>query len=511
MKFAVGRYFVITGLFANILLFAGLALAWIYLDRSIPATLYALGGYLQGRPEAPLATVGGMIKSTFEPGVAKAGVEYRVPEFAANPDLTYPWQQYDESDKPIGAKPGYFSKLQASRIVSVSSSQKLVAAIRGAKAGDLIDIGPGVYRFDSHSIPVSVPGTRQQPVYVRANRLGSVVLEFNMLEGFHVTAPFWVFENLEIRGVCGSDSRCEHAFHVIANGRSFVLRNSVLEDFNAPLKVNGAPDGEGVKYPDQGLVEYNRVANTRPRDTGNPVTLLNINSVNNWVVRGNLVSDFSKLKSNRVSYGAFMKGNGRGGVFERNLIYCEGRVPRDEGVRIGLSLGGGGTGNQFCRDGACAAEHTDGIIRNNIILNCSKDVGIYLSKAADTRVYNNLLYNNLGIDVRFPASSARVINNVISGRVKSREGGSFEAGNNWIDRGCFSPQEAECGFDGVYKNLRGADLRLTSVDNPVWEKGGLIDDLLDDFCGNIRDGRPVDIGPIEYRQGLECLKLQQPH
>ena len=91
------------------------------------------------------------------------------------------------------------------------------------------------------------------------------------------------------------------------------------------------------------------------------------------------------------------------GLFERNLVMCTRNF--SGGTRIGLSLGGGGTAPQFCEDGSCNTEHQNGILRNNLIVNCS-DVGIYLNRAQDTLVDHNTLYATAGIDVRFPTSSA---------------------------------------------------------------------------------------------------------
>jgi len=325
------------------------------------------------------------------------------------------------------------------------------------------------------------------------------------LEGFHVTAPFWVFENLEIRGICDSDKRCEHAFHVTGNGHSFTLRNSKLADFNAAIKVNGSGNEARMFYPDNGLLEYNQITNNRPRKTNNPVTLININSVNNWVVRGNFISDFSKNGGDHISYGAFMKGGGSNGLFERNMIICEHRLAPDRGIRIGLSFGGGGTGAKFCRNGDCNSEHVNGVMRNNIVLNCSRDVGIYLNRASTTLLYNNLLHNTLGIDVRYATSSATIINNIVSGRIKAREGGEFQAHNNLIDHLCLGAERSNCSFDKIYAAPDLADFRLELTEEIIRGTGRILSVVRNDFCDNPRDNHP-DRGPIQYPDGLSCLK-----
>src|SRR5690606_14992952 len=115
--------------------------------------------------------------------------------------------------------------------------------------------------------------------------------------------------------------------------------------FNAQLKVNASTGG--AQIPHGGLVEYSEIADTAPRNTDGPVTKLNIDTGDGWVVRGNFIHDFHKNGGDNTSYGAFMKSGGSGGVFERNLVACIHDVDTG-GARIGLSFGGGGTAPEFC-------------------------------------------------------------------------------------------------------------------------------------------------------------------
>lgn len=106
---------------------------------------------------------------------------------------------------------------------------------------------------------------------------------------------------------------------------------------------------------------------------------------------------------------------------ERNLVACE--IEFTGGARIGLSLGGGGTSpDTVCEGGSCAIEHSHGVIRNNLIYNCS-DVGVYLNNAADSRVEHNLLARTNGLDARFTNTSVTIVNNIISTAIRSRDGG----------------------------------------------------------------------------------------
>jgi parallel beta-helix repeat protein len=317
-----------------------------------------------------------------------------------------------------------------------------------------------------------------------------------------VGAADWRFEDLAIEGACLLDNDCDHAFHILANGDRTVLRNNHLRDFNAPVKGNGEPIGPGGIYvfADDVLIEGNRLYATRPRDTDHPVTFIDVVGGRRWVVRGNLIYDFQKLQGDGTSYAAFLKGNSRDGVFERNLVICSRNFTG--GTRLGLSLGGGGTGAQFCEDGSCVTEHQNGTLRNNLILNCD-DVGIYLNRAAATRVDHNTLFNTTGIDVRFATSSATLRNNVLSSVIRNRDGGTSTQSGNLLSvplatlRGWFVDPDL-----GDFRALDASALR---------DLGVVGSGVVDDYCGDDRDDGLADIGALEYDGELDCdTRLDAP-
>jgi hypothetical protein len=427
------------------------------------------------------------------------------------------WQKnwiptYDSQGRPVSSTDFITDNLTAykadefpGRIVPVSSNKKLIKAITNARPRDSILIEPSIYYFEGRSIRVKSPGLPHAPISVRAKKLGSVTLKFNLLEGFLVSAPFWIFENLQIEGVCPNHSRCEHAFHVSGKTKSLVIRNNRLYDFNAQLKVNG-----GGRYfknnkfyqdcPDFGLVEGNTVADRSPRATGNPVTKLNINGANSWVVRGNLIADFEKLSGNQISYAAFMKANSRNGVFENNAIICHMNGKDAGGTRLGLSFGGGGTDPKFCRKLNCDTEHTGGIMRNNIIMNCPKYVGVFLRRSKGTQIFNNGIYNTTGVDLLFSTSSAYFANNIIEGRVKNRFGSKSEIYNNIIiEEGIFRNKSTFHYF----KDPINANFKLLNK-NSIVGKGTSTLNLGVDFCGNTRNDKSPDIGPLDFKGDNTC-------
>ena len=314
---------------------------------------------------------------------------------------------------------------QSKRQVIVASATEALHAIDNAHPGDVITFVPGTYRFDGVYIDVREPGTAAAPITVRADEPRSVVLEFNMVEGFLVSAPYWTFENLTIRGVCADHSNCEHAFHVVGEGSHFVARRNEVVDFNAQFKINGS-HGE---YPDWGVIEGNVIRNSAPRDTANPVTSIDLVAASHWRIVGNRISDFVKANSDHTSYGAFAKGAGSDNAMLRNVVVCEDRLRGFRGQRVGLSLGGGGTSRDACRDRRCITEQDQGVIASNLVASCSDD-GIYLNRAAMSVVTHNTLVDTGGIAARFGESSADVDGNLVDGAIRALGGAIVHANDN---------------------------------------------------------------------------------
>jgi hypothetical protein len=322
-----------------------------------------------------------------------------------------------------GAQPDPAGQAGSARQL-VASSEEARRAIAAAAPGDTIVFLPGSYRIRGN-LAASRPGTADAPVVVRADRPGSVTIEFDAGEGFRVSAPYWRFENLTIRGACTQQEFCEHAFHVVGGAHHFAAVNNTILDFNAHFKIN-AEDG---RFPDAGLIASNTLADSAPRQTANPVTPIDLVAASDWVIRRNLIVDFIKLGGDRISYGAFAKGGGARTRFEQNAVVCEQRLRGLPGQRIGLSFGGGGTGKQYCRDRKCVTEHDQGVMQGNLVASCS-DVGIYVNAAARTSLSGNKVIDTAGVDVRFPESSVTADGNLVDGGIRSRNGGRLHGTNN---------------------------------------------------------------------------------
>jgi len=311
-------------------------------------------------------------------------------------------------------------------VVSVRSADELVRAIQAAKAGQSIQIAPGHYVFNRR-VATGAAGTKAQPITVWATAPGQVTIELDTVEGFYVAHPFWVFENLHIRGICKQHSNCEHAFHIVGAASSTVVRNNLIEDFNAHIKVNGIGDA----WPDDGLLQFNTLSNRTRRETSAPVAPVDIVAANRWQVTDNIISNFVKAQGNQVSFGLFMKGGGSGGRIERNLVVCTPNNMSQPGVRVGLSFGGGKTDKPFCRNQRCDFEHMVGMAVNNIVIHCN-DFGIDVNQASTVLVAHNTLVNTAGIDVRSNSTAVRVYANLLEGRVRARDRSDMQLDMNEI-------------------------------------------------------------------------------
>jgi MYXO-CTERM domain-containing protein len=381
--------------------------------------------------------------------------------------------------------------------VPVADVPGLVGAIQAAKAGDTIVLAPGTYEVHQSKIACEAAGTADAPIVVRAAELGTVTIRFDAVEGFHVRGPHWEFANLDIEGICAADSDCEHAFHVTGAAESTWLHHNRMHGFNAMIKGNGEPIGPGDSFvwPDDVVIEYNELYNPAPRDTGNPVTPIDVVGGQRWVLRGNFIHDHAKGGGDNISYAAFLKGHSKDGVIERNLVVCE--LMHSGQVRLGLSLGGGGTSpDSICEDGACKPEHERGTLRNNLIVNCPADVGVYVNAGADSKIVNNTLYNTAGIDMRFVQTTGLVANNLLNGKIRDRDGGTSMKMNNLAE-------VTLADFGAWFVDPSAYDFTLKDGAMLV-DLGLALAEVTDDYCGNDRDDGKNDIGAIEY-DGDGCV------
>jgi len=324
------------------------------------------------------------------------------------------------------------------KTIWVTNSGELIKGLNAAVSGDEVILLPGQYnlgRFESRT-----GGTSKAPITVKATIPETVVIQASRVETFSIYNPYWVFENLTIRGT-GST---HHAFHISKNADHVVIRNNKLINFHSHIKSNG----KGDQFPDFGLIEGNEMRNDAIRQTSQPTSPIDVVGGYGWIVRNNVVADFGRSSAKSVSYGIFLKGNSTNGLIEQNLVICS--QTHESGYRIGVSLGGGGTGKAYCEKQNCQHEHRHGVIKNNVVLNCS-DAGIYLKKASDSKVFHNTLINTLGIDAQLAPTSAIVENNYVGGVIHARKGASIQRSNNITSAWGWVPYAETIAKYGVHR------------------------------------------------------------
>lgn len=344
--------------------------------------------------------------------------------------------------------------------IAVADAAGLSRAVAAAAAGDIIVLAPGQYRMGRTATRAA--GTAEQPIVVRAAALGDARITVASVVGFAIEHAHWRFENLDFLG----SPRTEHAFQVVGRGHHFVIRGNRIVDFAAGIKVNGIPVGDGRIYPNDGLIENNLFYNRTVLDTDGWITPVDIVGGQRWTVRGNFIADFAKAKQDHIFDGAFLKGNSRDGVIERNLVICAWRLPG--GNRRGISLGATGTGPTMCDGGGCSAEHVGGIVRNNVVMNCAGQPGIHLYRAPGSRVASNSIFGADGILAQAVETTGDVQNNLVAGGLRTEQGATLRTGRNVI-----LPSSAAVSADR--EAVRGEPLA----------------DVGDDFCGQPRPPAPA--------------------
>lgn len=382
---------------------------------------------------------------------------------------------------------------QMKRII-VSSSAEITNAINQAKAGDSIEIQPGTYRIQN-AFSLNSSGTSTLPVCLRATTANLVIIESESKDymALKVSGTFWIIENLTIKGICASDDLCEHAIQIKETAGNTVVRNNTLTDFNAQIKGSATAQISS----DNVVIEGNHIFDSRPRMTSNPTTKIDVVGGKYWLIRGNFIHDFEKAQGDNVSYAAFLKGYSRFGIFENNVVSCA--LNFSGGTRVGLSFGGGTTGAQFCWDydaatgKGCAFEHESGIMRNNLVLNCS-DVGILIRDTNKSLITNNLVIDTAGIDslldTGHPVPTSEVSRNIVLGQIRDRNGAVSIKQNNLVttDRSALASW-----FKNIdqynYEYVNSALLK--DIASPAAE-------VTTDLCGGLRAG-PLDLGPFDFQ------------
>jgi Right handed beta helix region len=359
--------------------------------------------------------------------------------------------------------------LAGAQEIKAQNAGAVKAAIARAKPGDTILIPPGTYDMGG-SFSTGKNGTKAKPITLRAEgEKGYAVLKVRGTVGFRVRSKHWVLRGLHIQG----SNRSTQAT-VFMDGPAGCGNIHMLD-----CKISGSA-GHGMKSSrtrtkavDNVVIEHTELFDTA--QTG-----FDLVSGDNWVLRRNYVHDFGKRGG--VTYGIFLKGGGKKGIIEGNIV--DGRKQR---TTLGISFGGGKTGKKWlplAKSGKVAAEHDGGICRNNIVI-AAADSSYHTNNGANCRFYNNLTWKctTFQRQAAYPKDPV-LINNLIGGR--TNRGTSVSKSNLAPRKAWFvDPDKMDFRLTAAGKAaLIGKGAKVPLAENPT------------DFFGNKRDPAKPVIGPV---------------
>lgn len=188
-----------------------------------------------------------------------------------------------------------------------------------------------------------------------------------------------------------------------------------------------------------------------------------------WTVRDCYFYGIRSPEAELAEHAIHFWSGSEGTVVERNRI-----TSCDRGIGFGMGDSG----------------HGSGIIRNNFV-HTTRDVGIGLENASGVDVYNNSLYTEdyaNSIEYRFPGTSGgEIINNLTSGDIRSRDGGSAAVESNITS-----------ASSSWFLDAGSGDLHLAPAASGAVDAGQTLSDVVLDFDSEERlAGQAYDIGGDE--------------
>ena len=321
-------------------------------------------------------------------------------------------------------------------VINVAEFKEAVAK---AIPGDVIVLADGEYELEGKALNLGKSEylfDSDLPIIITSSNFRKSKIKVKSSVGIQITHKNWILSDLVFEGACDSDARCEHAIHIFGDADNLKILGNDFVNFNAAIKSNGQDNASDNKrhFPDNVLIQGNRFYNEWIRETKAPVTPIDVVGGEYWTIANNFIADFSRKHGRKSSYtyGAFLKGDSKHGVFESNFIACKWQVPYFSALdhRIGLSFGGGGTGDRFCASGVCEQEHKNGKISNNVIANCSNSASIYINYGNEIEVSNNVLVGSAGIELS-KSKEIAVKGNLLNGKLRKRNDSTsvFEKSN----------------------------------------------------------------------------------
>ena len=350
--------------------------------------------------------------------------------------------------------------------IVVSSVQQLLEAVEYANVHGNVEVllADGIYQLDDmlwiEGVNVGFRGQSggRDAVVIRGRGMKGHVTHIFNVAGDYFTAQDitigWVFcHAVQVQGNDDADYPCFNNVRFVDTGEQML---KVSSDFGGSWSDGGIVEGCSFEYSAGIGPQYyiGGVDGHQCRD---------------WTVRDcyfyGIASPEAELAEHAIHFWSWSEGT----VVERNRI-----TSCDRGIGFGLGDSG----------------HGSGMIRNNFV-HTTRDVGIGLENASGVDVYNNSLYTEdyaNSIEYRFPGTSGgEIINNLTSGEIASRDGGSASVATNVTNAQAAWFEDAFTG-----------DLHLSSSPVSVVDAGQTLSDVVLDYDSEERPtGSGYDIGADE--------------
>lgn len=303
------------------------------------------------------------------------------------------------------------------------------------------------------------------------------------------------------QGMTGSVS---HIFNVAAS--NFTLADMTIGWVaNHPIQIHGGTDADNcliqnVRFVDanEQLLKVSGYAAVEASDNGIVQCCLfeftagvanqwytggiDAHNAQNWIVRNNIFKHIRSPDAGLAEHAIHFWNDAAGTIVENNwIINC------DRGIGFGLGDG----------------KHTGGVIRNNMV-HTSRDVGIGLESASNAKVYHNTVITDnypRSIEYRFTETmNAHIANNLTSGSISTRDGGTGTIDNNFISND-----------KSIFVDADNYDFHLTAMQPQITNAGIILPETRIDYdCDNRLDA--PDIGADEYNNTMtNSCQVERTH
>jgi hypothetical protein len=383
-------------------------------------------------------------------------------------------------------------------LVNVSTVSQLASAVNAATSGTTILIANGTYNLDGAYLRVAVPNVTLRSA--SGNR------EAVVLDGNYQTTEIIqiVASNVTVADVTLREAY-NHPLHIMSGDAAHMLNTliynvHIVDPGEQAIKINPAADGY---YADNGVIACSHIELT---DAGRAHVRnscytggVDAHQSRGWIIRDNLIEGFW-CSSGLAEHGIHLWRGCRDTTVERNVLKNNAR-----GIGFGLATDPGGRAypDHPCPAASGYVDDYGGVIRNNFVYanhsglfdsEYGFDCGICAWNSCNARILHNTVYSAdpahtfSSIEWRFPNTAASLVNNLVNGSMRERDGAHGSLSNNVTSVAA-----------GWFVNAATGDLHLLPAASSVIDKVAAPAEASDDIDGDPRPtGNASDIGADEY-------------